>query len=74
MHPNPAKVVATTRLNYGVFDNLHWAGDKLVTAGSQTVTCGEMMSFDCLKDYHITTITPDNLAFLPFYQLATLII
>ncbi|WP_146740106.1 SMP-30/gluconolactonase/LRE family protein, partial [Moraxella ovis] len=65
---NPTTVVATAQLDYGVFDNLHWAGDKLVTAGSQAVTCGEMMSFDCLKDYHITTINPDNLAVQPIFK------
>lgn len=65
---NPAKVVATSELNYGVFDNLHWAGDKLITAGSRTQNCGETMTYDCLKDFHITTINPDNLAITPLYQ------
>ncbi|UYZ80714.1 SMP-30/gluconolactonase/LRE family protein [Moraxella bovis] len=65
---NPAKVVATSELNYGVFDNLHWAGDKLITAGSRTKNCGETMTYDCLKDYHITTINPDNLTITPLYQ------
>ncbi|MEG9545072.1 SMP-30/gluconolactonase/LRE family protein [Mannheimia sp. HC-2023] len=65
---NPAKVVATSELNYGVFDNLHWAGDKLITAGSRTQNCGETMTYECLKDFHITTIAPDNLAITPLYQ------
>lgn len=65
---NPAKEVATTQLNYGVFDNLHWAGDKLITAGSRTENCGETMTYECLKDFHITTIAPDNLAITPLYQ------
>lgn len=68
IHNNPAKEVATTQLNYGVFDNLHWAGDKLITAGSRTKNCGETMTYECLKDYHITTIHPDNLAITPLYQ------
>lgn len=65
---NPAKVVATSELNYGVFDNLHWNGDKLITAGSRTQNCGETMTYECLKDFHITTINPDNLAITPLYQ------
>ncbi|WP_126330759.1 SMP-30/gluconolactonase/LRE family protein [Moraxella cuniculi] len=59
---NPTKIVATATLDYGVFDNLHWANDKLITAGSCTESCGNSMTYDCLKDYHITTINPDNLA------------
>ncbi len=62
---NPAKVVATARLDYGVFDNLHWAGNKLITAGSRLQNCGQTMTYDCLKDYHITSINPDNLAVNP---------
>lgn len=62
---NPAKVVATARLDYGAFDNLHWAGDKLITAGSMALTCQNGLTFDCLKDYHITTINPENLAINP---------
>lgn len=65
---NPAKIVATTTLDYGVFDNLHWHGDKLITAGSMTVSCDNGLTFDCLKDFHITTINPDNLAVKPIYQ------
>ncbi|UWZ92979.1 SMP-30/gluconolactonase/LRE family protein [[Pasteurella] aerogenes] len=63
---NPAKVVATARLDYGVFDNLHWAGDKLITAGSMALTCQNSLSFDCLKDYHITTINPDPFGVLRY--------
>ncbi|VEI74975.1 Gluconolactonase [Mannheimia haemolytica] len=65
---NPAKEVATTQLNYGVFDNLHWVSDKLITAGSSTQNCGDTMTYDCLKDYHITTISPDNLSTNAIYQ------
>ncbi|MDW0618047.1 SMP-30/gluconolactonase/LRE family protein [Mannheimia haemolytica] len=65
---NPAKEVARATLNYGVFDNLHWAGDKLITAGSRTQNCGDTMTYECLKDYHITTINPDNLAIMPLYK------
>ncbi|QLD32520.1 SMP-30/gluconolactonase/LRE family protein [Mannheimia varigena] len=68
INSNPVKAVATTTLNYGVFDNLHWAGDKLITAGSQTETCGDVMTFECLKDFHITTINPDNLAVQPLFK------
>ena len=68
IHNNPAKEVATTQLNYGVFDNLHWAGDKLITAGSRTQNCGNPMTYECLKDYHTTTINPDNLAITPLYK------
>lgn len=59
---NPTKIVATATLDYGVFDNLHWADDKLITAGSRTESCGNSITYDCLKDYHITTVNPDNLA------------
>jgi hypothetical protein len=65
---NPAKIVATAQLDYGVFDNLHWHGDKLITAGSRTQNCGQTTTYDCLKDFHVTTISPDNLAVKPLYQ------
>ena len=65
---NPAKEVATTQLDYGVFDNLHWADDKLITAGSMALTCQNGLTFDCLKDYHIATINPNNLATNAIYQ------
>ncbi|WP_274572198.1 hypothetical protein [Neisseria leonii] len=65
---NPTQIVATTTLDYGVFDNLHWNGNVLITAGSQTKNCGKTMTADCLKDFHITEINPDNLAVKPLYQ------
>ncbi|ANB92275.1 hypothetical protein MOVS_10175 [Moraxella ovis] len=65
---NPTTVVATAQLDYGVFDNLHWVGDKLITAGSRTQNCGQTMTYDCLKDFHVTIINPDNLAVKSLYQ------
>ncbi|WP_373740757.1 SMP-30/gluconolactonase/LRE family protein [Neisseria sp.] len=65
---NPAKIVAQTHLDYGVADNLHWAGDKLITAGSMAQNCSNGLTFNCLKDFHITQISPDNLALNPIYK------
>ncbi|MGX2955766.1 SMP-30/gluconolactonase/LRE family protein [Ursidibacter arcticus] len=65
---NPTKIVAQTRLNYGVADNLHWNGDTLITAGSMALTCQNGLTFDCLKDYHISQINPDNLAIQPIFK------
>ncbi|STZ63206.1 Uncharacterised protein [Moraxella lacunata] len=47
---------------------MHWADDKLITAGSMALTCQNGLTFDCLKDYHITTINPNNLATNAIYQ------
>lgn len=65
---NPAKQVASSWLDYGVADNLHWDGDKLITAGSMALACQNGLAFDCLKDFHITQINPDNLALKPIFK------
>ncbi|MDD0822930.1 hypothetical protein PTQ27_00360 [Mannheimia sp. AT1] len=65
---NPAKKVATTHLDYGVADNLHWAGNELITAGSMVKTCDKGLTFDCLKDFHVTKINPDNLTLNPVFK------
>ncbi|MGX2950725.1 SMP-30/gluconolactonase/LRE family protein [Ursidibacter sp. B-7004-1] len=65
---NPVKIVAQTHLNYGVADNLHWQGDTLITAGSMALSCQNGLSFDCLKDFHISQINPDNLAVSPIFK------
>ena len=58
---NPAKVVATAEFEYGGVDNIHWHGKELIAAGSMQENCGEKITFDCLKDFHITKINPRNL-------------
>lgn len=65
---NPVKVVATTRLDYGGMDNLHWQGKELITAGSLRQNCGDKTTFECLKDFHITLINPDNLKATPIIK------
>lgn len=57
---NPTKIVSTAEFGYGGADNLHWHKNKLITAGSLQQNCGEKITFDCLKDFHITIINPDN--------------
>lgn len=58
---NPVKVLKTNRLDYDEMDNLHWHKNTLITTGALRETCGEKTTFECLKDYHITTINPKNL-------------
>lgn len=65
---NPVKIVATTSLDYGGMDNLHWQGEELITAGSLYQNCGEKVTFECLKDFHITLINPDNLEARPIIK------
>ncbi|KGQ70059.1 hypothetical protein OA57_08325 [Chelonobacter oris] len=62
---NPAKRVATNTLNYGLADNLHWHGNVLITAGSMLQDCHQGIRPDCLKDFHITQINPENLTLKP---------
>lgn len=65
---NPAKVVATAQLDYGGMDNLHWQGEELITAGSLYQNCGDKVTFECLKDFHITLINPDDLQARPIIK------
>ncbi|WP_373752470.1 hypothetical protein [Neisseria weixii] len=38
---------------------------KLITAGIRLQNCGQTKTYDCLKDYHITTVNPDDLTTNP---------
>lgn len=65
---NPAQSVANAWLDYGVADNLHWHDNILITAGSQTKNCTSGLTFDCLKDFHVTHISPENLELKPIFK------
>lgn len=65
---NPTQIVASAEIGYGGTDNLHWSGNQLITAGALQENCGEKITFDCLKDFHITKINPKNLALKPIVK------
>lgn len=65
---NPAKPVATAWLDYGLADNLHWDGERLVTAGSMLKNCHQGVRPDCLDGFHISHIDPESLETRPVIQ------
>ena len=58
---NPARKIASSWLDYGLADNLHWDGDRLVTAGSMLKDCHQGVAPDCLDGFHITYIDPEDM-------------
>lgn len=65
----PAKTVATAKIDSGLGDNIRWAGNRLIIGASRLENCPPAgAGFSCMTGYHVSAVNTRNLKITPLLK------